>query len=111
MTLAPPSDQLTAGAPERRRSVRRQNRAPGRTPIGYVFVSLYALLALAFGILPSLYAVLLAFTTADGGFAGLDNFVKVGGWEEWLLSGDLLVRESLGRYDVAEYERLVAHGA
>jgi len=77
MTLAPPSDQLTAGASERRRSARLRSRAPGRTPIGYVFVSLYALLAIAFGIIPALYAVLLAFTNADGGFAGLDNFVKV----------------------------------
>lgn len=77
MTLAPPSDQLTVGASERRRSAGRSGRAPGRTPIGYVFVSLYALLALAFGIIPSLYAVLLAFTNADGGFAGVDNFVKV----------------------------------
>ena len=39
------------------------------------------------------------------------NFVKVGGSEEWLLSGDLLVREWLGRYDAVEYERQVAHGA
>jgi multiple sugar transport system permease protein len=77
MTLAPPSDQLTVGASERRRSARRSVRAPGRTPIGYVFVSLYALLAIAFGIVPSLYALLLAFTNADGGFAGADNFVKV----------------------------------
>jgi hypothetical protein len=33
------------------------------------------------------------------------------GWEEWMLSGDLLVRESLGRYDAVEYERQVAHDA
>jgi multiple sugar transport system permease protein len=46
-------------------------------PIGYLFVSLYTLLALAFGILPAVYAVFLAFTKADGGFAGFDNFVKV----------------------------------
>jgi uncharacterized protein (TIGR02246 family) len=49
--------------------------------------------------------------TLEGTHAETDNFVQVGGWEEWLLSGDLLVRESLGRYDVAEYERQVAHGA
>jgi multiple sugar transport system permease protein len=77
MTIAPPSDQLAVGAPERRRPARRTGRAPGRTPIGYVFVSLYAILALAFGIFPALYAVLLAFTNADGGFAGLGNFVQV----------------------------------
>ena len=77
MTLAPPSDQLTAGASQRRRSARRSSRPPGRTPIGYVFVALYALLAVAFGIIPSLYALLLAFTNSNGGFAGFDNFVKV----------------------------------
>jgi len=77
MTLAHPSDQLTAGAPKRRRSAAREGRAPGRTPIGYLFVSLYALLTLAFGIAPAVYTVVLAFTTGDGGFAGFDNFVKV----------------------------------
>jgi len=77
MTLARPSDQLTAGAHQRRRSAAREGRAPGRTPIGYLFVSLYALLTLAFGIAPAVYSVVLAFTTADGRFAGFDNFVKV----------------------------------
>ena len=77
MTLAPASDELTAGATSRRRSARPEGRPPGRVPIGYVFVSLYTLLALAFGIIPALYAVVLAFTTTDGGFAGFDNFVKV----------------------------------
>jgi len=77
MTLAPPSDQLTAGAVKLRRSARPDGRAPGRTPIGYVFVSLYTLLALAFGIIPAIYAVVLSLTNADGGFAGIDNFVKV----------------------------------
>jgi multiple sugar transport system permease protein len=77
MTIAPPSDQLTAGASERRRPARRNGRSAGRTRIGYVFVSLYALLALAFGVVPSLYAVVLAFTNGDGGFAGVGNFTKV----------------------------------
>ena len=49
--------------------------------------------------------------TLEGTHSETGNFVKVGGWEEWLLSGDLLVRESLGRYDAVEYERQVAHGA
>ncbi|HWU57345.1 MAG TPA: sugar ABC transporter permease [Microbacteriaceae bacterium] len=59
--------------------MRRSDRPPGRTPIGYLFVSGYTLLALAFGIVPALYALLLAFTNVDGGFAGIDNFVKVVG--------------------------------
>jgi uncharacterized protein (TIGR02246 family) len=49
--------------------------------------------------------------TLEGTHSESGNFVKVGGWEEWLLSGDLLVRESFGRYDAVEYERQVAHGA
>ena len=40
MTIAPPSDQLTAGASGRRRPARRNGRTAGRTPIGYVFVAL-----------------------------------------------------------------------
>ncbi len=83
MTLAPPSDQLTVDASRRRRSRRGSGRPAGsafaRSPIGYLFVSPYALLTIAFGIIPSLYAVVLAFTNADGGFAGFDNFTKVVG--------------------------------
>ncbi len=55
----------------------RRRRNSTASAIGYVFVSLYALLALAFGVLPALYAVILAFTTGDGAFAGFDNFGKV----------------------------------
>ncbi|MEU9063383.1 sugar ABC transporter permease [Streptomyces sp. NPDC048430] len=81
MTLAPPSDHLTADVSGRQRSRRGSGRPTGRafdrSPIGYLFVSPYALFAIAFGIVPSLYAVLLAFTNADGGFAGFDNFTKV----------------------------------
>ncbi|WP_203903140.1 carbohydrate ABC transporter permease [Virgisporangium aliadipatigenens] len=45
--------------------------------IGYVLVAGHAALTLAFGVLPALYALYLAFTAGDGGFAGLDNFTKV----------------------------------
>ena len=83
MTLAPPSDQSVVGASQRRRPARgggrRRGRAFGRSPIGYFFVSPYVLLTIAFGILPSIYAVQLAFTNADGGFVGIDNFTKVVG--------------------------------
>jgi uncharacterized protein (TIGR02246 family) len=49
--------------------------------------------------------------TLEGTHSETGNAVRVGGWEEWLLSGDLLVRESLGRYDAVEYARQVARGA
>ncbi|MDR3473983.1 MAG: sugar ABC transporter permease [Devosia sp.] len=46
--------------------------------IGVVFSSLYALFLLGFGVLPTIYAVYLAFTKR-GAFVGLSNFVKVFG--------------------------------
>ncbi len=45
--------------------------------MSYLFVAIYAVLAIAFGIVPALFAVYLAFTTGDGGFAGVANFSKV----------------------------------
>jgi multiple sugar transport system permease protein len=47
--------------------------------MSYAFVAGYAMLTLAFGVLPVVYAVYLAFTTGDGGFAGFGNFTKVVG--------------------------------
>ena len=47
--------------------------------MSYGFVSIYTVLALAFGIVPALYALYLAFTDSEGGFAGLANFSKVVG--------------------------------
>jgi multiple sugar transport system permease protein len=53
-------------------------RAGGsRSAMSYGFVALYAALTAAFGVLPALYALYLAFTDANGGFAGLANFTKV----------------------------------
>ena len=45
--------------------------------MSYLFVASYVVLAIAFGIIPAVYAVYLAFTNGDGGFAGLANFTKV----------------------------------
>jgi multiple sugar transport system permease protein len=45
--------------------------------MGLAFVGPYVVLMLVFGIIPAVYAVALAFSRADGGFAGLDNFVRV----------------------------------
>ncbi len=45
--------------------------------MSYAFVTPYAVLTLAFGLLPALYAVYLAFTDGEGGFAGVANFTKV----------------------------------
>jgi len=50
-----------------------------RSAMSYAFIALYAVLTIAFGILPALYAVYLAFTDGDGRFAGIANFTKVMG--------------------------------
>jgi multiple sugar transport system permease protein len=49
----------------------------GRSATSYAFIALYAVLAVAFGLLPALYALYLAFTDGAGAFAGVANFTKV----------------------------------
>ncbi|MEU7695575.1 sugar ABC transporter permease [Microbispora hainanensis] len=51
--------------------------AGGRSAMSYGFVAPYTALVIAFGVLPALYAVFLAFTDSEGGFAGIANFTKV----------------------------------
>ena len=48
--------------------------------------------------------------TLEGRHSETGNSVKVGGWEEWILSDNILVSASLGRFDVVEYDRQVAEG-
>ena len=45
--------------------------------MGYVFASLYTLVLIVFGVLPTLYAIYLALTTNSGSFAGVSNFVQI----------------------------------
>lgn len=45
--------------------------------ISYAFVSGYVLLALAFGVLPTIYALRMSFTSSEGTFSGVDNFSRV----------------------------------
>ncbi|MDC7803943.1 MULTISPECIES: sugar ABC transporter permease [unclassified Microbacterium] len=68
------SSEARRGREPRSSARRRPDRSQSR--IGYIFVSGYAILLLAFGIIPTLYAVFLSFTK-NGSFAGFDNFVKV----------------------------------
>lgn len=49
--------------------------------------------------------------TLEGKHSETGNRVRVGGWEEWLLSDDVRVAESRGRFDAADYDRQVAGGA
>ncbi len=48
--------------------------------------------------------------TLEGTHSETGNVVKVGCWEEWTLSDAVLVSESLGRFDAAEYDRQIAEG-
>jgi len=46
-------------------------------------------------------------STAPG---GTGNAVRFSGWEAWTFSAEGLVQESIGTFDVDEYERQLAHG-
>ena len=56
---------------------RRAGRRTRARSIGPVFIAPYVLFTLAFGLAPAVYALVLAFTDADGGFVGIANFTKV----------------------------------
>ncbi len=61
---------------QRPRSTQRRSVERSQGRIGLVFVSLYTLFLLVFGVFPSLYAIYLAFSKR-GAFVGFDNFIKV----------------------------------
>jgi multiple sugar transport system permease protein len=69
-----PAGAPSPGRQQASRRSRSQHRAQAR--IGYLFVSGYALLLLAFGVGPTVYALYLVFTQG-GEFVGFDNFTKV----------------------------------
>ncbi|MEU6915477.1 carbohydrate ABC transporter permease [Streptomyces olindensis] len=57
-------------------SARRRRRGPARqSRAGVAFVAAYVVLLIAFGILPTGYAIWFAFTDAGGTFTGFANFV------------------------------------
>ncbi|GAA4564487.1 carbohydrate ABC transporter permease [Planotetraspora kaengkrachanensis] len=56
---------------------RRATARRGTGLAGYLFVSGYAILLLAFGVFPTVYAFFLALTNDRGQFTGLNQFVKV----------------------------------
>ncbi|MGW5663232.1 carbohydrate ABC transporter permease [Streptomyces sp. NPDC003758] len=63
----------SAGSAARRpRGAARQSRA------GMAFVAAYVILLIAFGVLPTAYAVYFAFTDAGGTFTGISNFLTTG---------------------------------
>ncbi len=46
----------------------------------------------------------------NSGPGGTGNRVRIGGWQNWRLSDDLLIVEADGGYDAAEYDRQVREG-
>lgn len=66
---------MTTGTPAVDSAGERAARTPRSGPTAYLFVAGYAILLAAFGIVPTAYAIYFAFTTADGAFTGLGNFV------------------------------------
>ena len=49
--------------------------------------------------------------TFTGTSAETGKRVRIAGSEEWTISADGLIAESVGRYDAAEYDRQLQHGA
>ena len=77
-----PSDAAAGssrGIRRRRPAGGRKSVAGQRSRVSYFFVSGYVLLAVAFGVFPTLYAVFIAFLDGDGRFTGLGNFAQVVG--------------------------------
>jgi len=50
------------------------------------------------------------FWTLEGTNSETGNFVRIPGWQNWILSDDLLIVEADGGYDAEEYERQVREG-
>lgn len=48
--------------------------------------------------------------TLEGHHVRTKNFVRVGGWEEWDIDGQLKIKSSLGWFDQAEYDRQIVEG-
>ena len=50
------------------------------------------------------------FWTLEGTNSETGKFVRIPGWQNWVLSDDLLIVEADGGYDAKEYERQVQEG-
>ncbi|GAA1941516.1 carbohydrate ABC transporter permease [Kitasatospora viridis] len=70
MTSSPPQNARASAALANRRAV-----WPGRA--GHGFVAAYVVLLVAFGVVPTVYAIYFAFTDSGNQFAGLSNFISV----------------------------------
>ena len=48
--------------------------------------------------------------TLEGKHAQTGNFVRVGGWEQWILTEANTIAQSRGYFDADEYDRQIAEG-
>ena len=48
--------------------------------------------------------------TLEGTHSDTGHFVRISGWQNWVLSDDLLIVEADGGYDAQEYDRQVRNG-
>ena len=48
--------------------------------------------------------------TLEGTNQETGHFVRISGWQNWVLSDDLLITEADGGYDAQEYDRQVRDG-
>ncbi|HEU5428792.1 MAG TPA: sugar ABC transporter permease [Actinocrinis sp.] len=63
-----------AATSDQARAARSTRRAPWPGRAGHGFVAAYLVLLIAFGVVPTGYAIYFAFTNADGRLSGLSNF-------------------------------------
>ena len=75
MTVLQSEHGTAARSHGRRRARRARRRRRGRA--GYLFVAGYTVLLLAFGVVPTGYALYLALTNSSGQFTGFGQFTKV----------------------------------
>ena len=64
----------SAATSDQARAARSTRRAPWPGRAGHGFVAAYVVLLIAFGVVPTGYAIYFAFTNADGRLSGLSNF-------------------------------------
>jgi len=74
------TETISLPVPERAGRRARRGRAGGRHRAGYAFVSIYVMMLLLFGVVPTAYALYLSFTEAGKPWhwVGLSNFLKTG---------------------------------
>ena len=50
------------------------------------------------------------FWTLEGNHSETGRFIRIPGWQNWVISSDLLITEADGGYDADEYDRQVREG-